>query len=66
MSNTFLPPGLRAAATEVSALLKARNETISVAETVSKHSSLFPDLPASVQRTIPSACQTDRALVGQE
>jgi len=36
MSNSFLPPALRAAATEVSTLLKARNETISVAETVSR------------------------------
>lgn len=34
-SQTFLPDDLRAVASEVASLLKERNETISVAETVS-------------------------------
>jgi hypothetical protein len=34
MSSTFLTPALRTAASEVATLLKERNETISIAETV--------------------------------
>jgi hypothetical protein len=38
--STFLSPTLRAAASEVATLLKERNETISVAETVCEISKL--------------------------
>lgn len=57
-SSSFPPPELREIATEVASLLKARKETISVAETVRStsqppHHQTHPTIPSSPLESIP-------------